>query len=131
MHARAGGGILLLTAAACLAAAWRLVGVVRADPEIRWAERVDHYDRARYAGLADILPPYGVIGYLDDGGCDNPVQGYYLTQYALAPRLLVEDASRPWLLVNGRPDQRPLLPDGASLVRDLGNGVRLYRRGVR
>jgi hypothetical protein len=91
---------------------------------------VDHYDRERYAGLDDVLPPHDVIGYLDDGGCDNPVQGYYQTQYALAPRLLVEDVSRPLLLVNGRPDRPPALPADLVLVRDLGNGVRVYRRGT-
>jgi hypothetical protein len=130
MHARAWGGFLLL-AAASLSATWRLADAVRAHaPEVRWAERVDHYDRARYAGLGDALPAHGVFGYLDDGGCDNAVQGYYLTQYALAPRLLVEDASPPLLLVDGRPDQPPALPEGLTLVRDLGNGVRVYRRGA-
>ncbi len=131
MHPRAQQALLLLTVTACLSASWNLGKLLGTnDPEGRWAKRVDYFDRERYAGLDEVLPPHGVVGYLDDGGCDNPVQGYYLTQYVLAPRVLVEDAARHLLLVNGRPDRPPALPADLVLVRDLGNGVRVYRRGA-
>jgi hypothetical protein len=131
MPTRARVGVALLIAVACLSSVGRLVEAIRnTDPQYRWTARVADYSAERYAGLEDVLPPRVVVGFVDGGACDNPVQAYYLTQYALAPRVVVQDDGPPWVLVDGRPD-RPLreLPGSVVLVRDLGNGVRLFRRG--
>jgi hypothetical protein len=90
----------------------------------------------RYEGLPPAVPPDAVIGYLSD----LPVEDSRSTvlflgaQYALAPRILVDDDRRAWVLGNfAAPADFGAL--GAAhhltMVRDFGNGVVLYRRADR
>jgi hypothetical protein len=131
MFGRARSATILLLAAACLSGVGQLTSILlMPPPDYRWARIVDHYDRDRYAGIDEYLPPRGVVGFVNDTAGDNDVQDYYLSQYVLTPRVLVEDPAQPLLLVNGRPGQ-PLRQFGtAILVGDLGNGVRVYRQGA-
>jgi hypothetical protein len=99
----------------------------------------------RYAGLRDLLPARGVIGYIsessaapprEDEAPDEPAayQGrwFMLTQYALAPLIVVRDSGRPVVICNvSDPQEAPRVCQGPglTLLRDLGNGVALLRRG--
>jgi hypothetical protein len=74
-----------------------------------------------------------VVGYLSDLPlADAPGQAaYFGVAMALAPRLVVRDADGPaWVLGNfSRPqDFAAAEAAGLELVRDLGNGVILFRR---
>jgi hypothetical protein len=101
---------------------------------------VDHrliadYDEERFEGLKPLLPPDAVVGYLDDAGArqETHVDRCYLLQYTLAPRLLVRGTGPMWTIENftdaGQPLQHP--ESKLLLVKDFGNGVRLYRTKVR
>lgn len=98
----------------------------------------------RYAALKGLLPPRGIVGYLSDGpgppASENQApdkteayqaRWFMLTQYALAPVIVVRDPNRPLVVCNVQDPtrvsqvcQRP----GLELVRDLGNGIALLRR---
>jgi hypothetical protein len=98
----------------------------------------------RFAGLRALLPDRGVIGYISDSAAAPPredeapdehaaYQGrwFMLTQYALAPLIVVRDPARPMVICNvSDPQEAPRIcqGQGLSLVRDLGNGVALSRR---
>jgi hypothetical protein len=123
--------MILLIVCACGSTAWQLVRVAIAQgPAERWSDLVALYDEQRYAGVAVLLPPGCVVGYVEDDPPDAAMpQHYFLTQYVLAPCVLVNDTRRPLVLVNGRPESevRPPMAEG-RLLRDLGKGVRLFGR---
>ena len=98
----------------------------------------------RYAALRGLLPPRGTVGYLSEGpgapASENQApdetesyqaRWFMLSQYALAPVIVVRDPNRPLVVCNVQDPtrvpqvcQRP----GLVLVRDLGNGIALLRR---
>ena len=124
-------GIILLIVCTSLSAAWQLGRVAMlgtgAEP---WSDLIVHYDEQRCAEVAALLQPGGVVGYVEDEPLNATMpQHYFLTQYVLAPCVLVNDARWPLVLVNGRPEVevRPPMVEG-RLLRDLGNGVRLFGR---
>jgi hypothetical protein len=92
---------------------------------------------ARLGEAARLLPDKAVIGYLSDLSlADTPGQAaYFGAAYALAPRLVTRDPDSPqWVLGNfSRPQD--FAAAGAAhhlvLVRDLGNGVVVFRRSAR
>ncbi|MCS6852159.1 MAG: hypothetical protein NZ700_13435 [Gemmataceae bacterium] len=92
-------------------------------------EAIQHYEHERFAGLR--LPAGEVIGYIDNFAGQPPDPGsFYLTQYVLAPRILVAGSSCRWVLGNFRdPAVQPPeeLRHRFALVQDLGNGVKCYR----
>ena len=86
------------------------------------------------AGLADV-PQAARVGFFSDLGPGTPAGTALLfaTQYAAAPRLLVEEgaASRPewWLGCFSKPldFEAEGRRRGLKMVRDLGGGTVLYR----
>jgi hypothetical protein len=122
-------GMNLLIVCACLSAAWQLgcIALTRNHAE-QWSDLVVGYDEQRFAGVAALLPPGGVVGYVEDDPPDSAMtQHYYLTQYVLAPCVLVNDSRRAVVLVDGRPEAEVRPPmAGGRMLRDLGNGVRLF-----
>jgi hypothetical protein len=131
MNGRVRAGLLLVAIAACLGAVYQLASLARlSDPRHRWTGVVAEYDRHRFAGLISSLPAGQVVGYVEDDPDGAEMnRPYYLAQYVLAPCVLVEDATTPLVVVNGRPDSPPRPPmAGGKLLRDLGNGVRLFGR---
>lgn len=128
-RARAGGIVLLLSV--CLSAGYQLGYIsLTPEPEEREASLVAEYDGRRFQGLADALPPGGVVGYVaDDPDGPEATQTYYLAQYVLAPCILVRGDRQRLVLVDDPPG-RPARPEmaGRRLLRDLDNGVRLYDR---
>lgn len=92
--------------------------------------------QARLAGVIEMLPIDATVGYLSDvpfGKAEGQVY-FFVAQYVLAPRLLVEEKPerRPrWLLGNflKRPDVQQIEKDhGVKLVRSFGRGVYLFER---
>lgn len=92
--------------------------------------------QARLAGAAGMLPVDATVGYLSDvpfGKADGQMY-FFVAQYVLAPRLLVEEKPerRPrWLLGNflKRPDIEQIEREhGVKLVKSFGRGVYLFER---
>ena len=91
---------------------------------------------ARYAQLPAAVAPGEVVGYISDlPAADSRSTVLFLgAQYALAPRILVDDDHQKWVLGNfSAPADFGAL--GATqhlvMVRDFSNGVILYRRAMR
>jgi hypothetical protein len=88
---------------------------------------------ARYEGLRTALPQDAVIGYTSDLRPEDTRSTLLFlgAQYALAPRIVVDDDRHEWVLGNfSVPADFAALgaPRGLHVVRDFGNGVILYRR---
>lgn len=91
--------------------------------------------QTRFAAALELLPASGVIGYLSDMGMSENVGriAFMDAQYALAPRAVVpfEKSNPEWVLGNfARPGNfaERGAQAGYRIVRDLGNGVVVYRR---
>jgi len=86
------------------------------------------YDGPRYDAVRPVLAPGATVGYVEDRP-PGERSHYYLTQYGLAPAVVVEGPDAPLVLVNGRAEEEPAAARarGWRLLRDAGNGVRLYR----
>ncbi len=94
---------------------------------------IDHISlyEQRFRLLRPLLPRRGVVGYVSDRLEDEDAwyRGWYLTQYALAPVIVVRGTNQPLIVGNfhaaiGRDwfeAQR------VALVKDLGQGVLLLR----
>lgn len=90
----------------------------------------------RFAAVRAVLPPETVVGYLSDLplGNDEWQVNFFGMQYALAPRLLVEESDghkTEWVVGNFL--KKPVLPEiekahNLKLVREFGLGVYLFRR---
>ena len=79
----------------------------------------------RFAALKAYLPLNGVIGYIGESS-DSAVSDYYLTQYALAPRV-VDFSANHAIVVGNFPSSAPAqIPENLRLVKDLGNGVMIF-----
>jgi len=92
--------------------------------------------QARLAGVVEMLPVDATVGYISDvlfGKADGQVY-FFVTQYVLAPRLLVEEKPerRPrWVLGNflKRPDIEQIEKEHrVKLVKSFGRGVYLFER---
>lgn len=93
--------------------------------------------QSRLAGVAELLPLDATVGYISDvpfGNADGQVY-FFVTQYVLAPRLVVEETSsqrQRWVVGNflKRPDISQLEREhGLKLVKSFGRGVYLFERG--
>lgn len=124
------GGVLLLTAA-CLSAVGQAGSIVFMPArEERDTARITESDQLRYRGLVEDLPSSGVVGYVaDDPDGPEATRSYYLAQYVLAPRILVQGDRQRFVLVDDQAGRSARVEmAGRRLLRDLGNGVRLYER---
>jgi len=91
--------------------------------------------QTRFAAALEILPATGVIGYLTDMPVAENVGSIALmaAQYSMAPRAIVPigKSRAEWALGNfahpGNFAERGAQA-GYRIVRDLGNGVVVYRR---
>lgn len=97
------------------------------------------YLRQVLAGVATEIPPDAIVGYVSDASMDDPrgTAQFFGVQYALAPRLLVEEGGtvRPaWVIgVFARePDLKRFARErGWTVVRELGSGMVLFWRRLR
>jgi hypothetical protein len=94
----------------------------------------------RFAELRALLPARGVVGYL---GHPDPAgvapreanaaallhfRRYLLAQYTLAPVLLTESTGPELVVGNFEPGAAFPAPAGLRVIRDLGDGLVLFRR---
>jgi hypothetical protein len=86
---------------------------------------------SRLAAVKRALPPRGLVGYLgEEKSAVVHVNGqYYLSQYALAPVVLVFNSAAPDLVLGNFHDPRAQARSFAELglesKTDFGNGVKL------
>ena len=81
--------------------------------------------------LSQALPQGTRVGYISDVKRSDRnawLERYFLTQYAVAPRVLEEGTVPDWVIVNAVAYDPRLVPDGLVLVRDFGDGLMLFRR---
>lgn len=133
IRAKIAVGILVLVA---LISNIRLLSrTLRSHPDLFAADEITRHED-RLAEVKECLPSYGVVGYAGDEhfGDREQEMSFYATQYALAPLIVVNAIDREWVVGCFRGDA--LLPQtGAGsdliLVKDLSNGVRLFRRRMK
>jgi hypothetical protein len=104
-------------------------------------DEISLYER-RFQDLRAFLPERGMVGYL---GHPEPTgatprdsnaaallhfRRLLLAQYALAPLVLVENTEPEFVLGNFDPGSVPPPPPGLRIIRDLENGVVLFRRSA-
>lgn len=103
----------------------------------RGPDEISAYER-RFQELRTVLPRGGTVGYLGhpDLRTALPGQGlarlhfrrFLLTQYALAPVLLIQSTDPEFVVGNFDSRAVPPAPRGLRLIRDFGDGVVLFRR---
>lgn len=111
---------------------WLLRGAF--DPDFPRRDRISQYER-RFEGLKKILPTHGVVGYLShrqaqDIRFDAGTAEFYLTQYALAPLIVMYSPERDLVIGNfgaSRVDPEIFEDRDLTLIKDFGNGVMLFR----
>jgi hypothetical protein len=110
---------VLIFVLGCLVSSARLV--VEA-PRGRVSDEVARQSDLRFAQIRAALPTRGVVGYI--GAPQDPVEHYYLAQYALAPLLVDRSLNHP-LIVGNFLSSPPQLPANVEVLRDFGGGVLL------
>ena len=123
-----------LGATACLAAVSLLsmgrlfLQVSDFYPKAPSVDGVTEFD-GRFGAVRGLLPPKGIIGYMTDAetpaGDVNAQAEYHLTQYALAPVLVVKSDQQRFVVGNfHRTVTTGSLRDrGFKLVQSFGNGI--------
>jgi hypothetical protein len=125
-------GLLLVPALVHAAAILSLAIGAWPDPDYRASQLVQACDRTGMCRLQEVLAPSTRIGFLDDPALPpgDHVRRYYLTQYAVAPVIVLDDPALPTVLGNFGDQQRLPRPAAGTryeLMVDLGGGIRLYR----
>lgn len=119
-----------------------LAGAFGADDSLvtNGREFQDYYrieaQHRRFAAVNATLPPETVVGYISDlpVGSDEWQVNFFGVQYALAPRLLVDESDglkREWVVGNflRKPDLSEIeKAHNLKLVQEFGLGVYLFRR---
>jgi hypothetical protein len=104
------------------------------EPTTAGHDDINIYER-RFGALRESLPARGVVGYLsDEQEVNEATKKYYLTQYTLAPLIVVRDADRELVVgdfTHGGEGAPETVADRLRLVKDFGDGVALYAREER
>lgn len=130
---RAGIGLLLLLLYAAVSDARWIYRAGRGLIDARGEDTITRYER-RFHGLRRALPARGVIGYVSGAGPEGfkteDFRRFLLTEYALAPLVLINDTAPELIVGNFTPDSAPSAPPAPDLqlVRDFGDGVWLLRK---
>jgi len=95
-------------------------------------EDISAFER-RLAPLRGMPELQGLVGYRTDPGPKSvqTVKEFMLTQYALAPLLVVEGTDHAWVVGNFHqtpPSADEVAREGFEVTADLHNGIVLYRR---
>ncbi len=90
----------------------------------------------RFSEFRKSLTPHTVLGYLSDNPVNDPSNQaeFNLTQYTLAPALVVPSIGEPLVVVNyhsGKPDLAAIRARRLVPLRDFGHGVLLCRNDSR
>ena len=86
----------------------------------------------RFGDLPKAATPQTVFGYFSDNRPDDPSDQaeYYLTQYTLAPAIVVSSITEREVVLNAHsanPDMKALQARGLIAIRNFGNGIFLCR----
>lgn len=92
----------------------------------------------RLQPLRAFLPERGILGFVQEDFLPNVerIREFVLTQYVLAPLILVKDEARPLVIANFKEDRlfQDWLKDNREkfvVLKDLGNGVALLKREIK
>jgi hypothetical protein len=125
------GLIFLLPAAIICAYVTRVQTETHPNESPESVARCADADTSRFASVKPFLPREGLVGYREDPPAPSRFGvDYRFAQYVLTPVELNQDATGPFILVNGQPDRMPEVESEGRpvvLVHDAGNGVRLFR----
>lgn len=93
---------------------------------------IDKFDKHVVEVLPDV-PSYGTVGYWSDLEGNTAVeqtllQEYYLTQYALAPRVVVRSIGQNIVITHAHSANSRLPGANLQLVRDYGDGLKIFRK---
>jgi len=128
MTPRVLGAILLVAAVSLLSVGRLFFQVADFYPKAPSPDGVTEFE-GRFAVLRGMLPPKGIIGYMTDPdtpAADTNAQAeYHLTQYALAPILVVNSSQQRFVIGNfHRAVTTGGLRDrGFKTLREFGNGI--------
>ena len=128
MTSRVLGAILSVAVASLLSVGRLFFQVAEFYPKAPSPDGVTEFD-GRFAVLRGMLPPKGIIGYMTDPDTTpadtNARAEYYLTQYALAPVLVVNSSQQRFVVGNfHRAVTTGGLRDrGFKSLREFGNGI--------
>lgn len=87
---------------------------------------------SRFDELRQMLPSKGIIGYMSDpeipAGDANAQAEFHLTQYAVAPVIVVASTDQPYVIGNFHSvvSTGSLKDRGLRLVREFGKGIALF-----
>lgn len=128
------GLVLLLLYAGVSDARW-LYRAVRGGLDARRVDPITRYE-LRFSALERALPRRGVVGYTSglppEEFVSEDFRRFLLTEYALAPLVIVNDTTPQLVIGNFPPDSVPstLSTDRRRVVRDFGDGVWLIRKAA-
>jgi fermentation-respiration switch protein FrsA (DUF1100 family) len=119
--------VVLLVSLATLSGLRFLVDIAMLARDTHGPDDVTLYEH-RFDVLRPMLPRQGTVGYVTDR--PEAAREFFLTQYALAPLIVVAHARAPLVIGNFfDPDAGPAVAaaHGLALLRDFGDGVALFR----
>ncbi len=95
-----------------------------------WEDEYSVYEK-KFECVKGSIPPDAVVGYVSSSTTNY---GYNLSQYALAPNIIVNDADMRYVL--GNFDDTTKISElnsikGLSLIKNCGNGVALFKREIK
>lgn len=110
---------------------WVLLDVAGAYSHGTNSYGVDSFE-SRFGDLPKAATPKTVFGYVSDNRPDDPSDQaeYYLTQYTLAPAIVVSTTTEREVVANmhaANPDLKALQARHLMPIRNFGNGVLLCR----
>ncbi|MBI2687540.1 MAG: hypothetical protein HYX27_14600 [Acidobacteria bacterium] len=124
------GAVLFVSAVSLLSVGRFFFQIADFYPKAPSPDGVTDFDR-RFQALRSMLPPKGIIGYMTDpdtpANDTNAQAEYYLTQYALAPIVVVNSPDQRFVVGNfhNAVTTGSLRDRGFKLVREFGNGIAL------
>jgi hypothetical protein len=123
--------VVVLLSVSVLSVAALLLNLVQQSSVPGAAEQIPNF-LARYNELHKELPAKGEVGYMNDATPDATIrqEEYYLTQYALAPAVVVDSLDQALVVANFHqaPDKVLLNARRLTVKHDFGNGVLLLQK---
>ena len=110
---------------------WVLLDVAGAFSHRSTSYGVDSFEN-RFGDLPKAATAATVFGYISDNRPDDPSDQaeYYLTQYTLAPAIVVSTTTEAEVVANfhaANPDMKVLQARHMTPIRNFGNGIILLR----
>jgi hypothetical protein len=123
--------VAVLLSVSVLSVAALLLNLIQQSSVPGAADQIPNF-LARYNELHKELPAHGEVGYLNDATPDATIrqEEYYLTQYALAPVVVVDGSAQDLVVANFHqaPNQALLSSRRLTVKHDFGAGVLLLQK---